>query len=169
MHLILGTANWNRPGYGKELSKDECFKLMDRAKELGIKTLATAFDYGKDVADEYGWEDRVHKYEPGKIEWNGLDGLTLEKPIYWTTDMEFSKHFLMAPFNPLNTSFLPWVYKANFIARSIFCGGRFQRSNLEDVAILVFSFLKSHDVKNAVFGVESIEELELNVRVANEK
>jgi hypothetical protein len=163
MNLILGTANWNRPGYGKELSKDECFKLMDRAKELGIKTLATAFDYGKDVADEYGWEDRIHKVSPGEIEWMGYSGKSLDSPETYIGGL------IMAPFNPLDYRFKATSSADFFIARSIFCGGRLQRSNKEDIARLVFGFLKSHEVKNAVFGVESIEELELIVRVANEK
>lgn len=170
MNLILGTANWCRPGYGKELSKDECFRIMDRAKELGIKTLATAFDYGKDVADEYGWEDRVHKYEPGLIEWGDLKGMSLDELV--PGKVIPVPCVLMGPFNPLNFSF-KWVLNSpkniEFISRSIFCGGRLQRSNPEDVARLCFGFLKSHGVKNAVFGVESIEELELNVRVANEE
>lgn len=163
MQLILGTANWCRPGYGKELGRDECFRLMDRAKELGVKTLATAFDYGKDVADEWGWEDRVHKFAPEEIEWRGIRGYTLDFP----RDVG-GKALVMAPFNPINYMFKPWVKNDGFIARSLFCGGWLQRSNKEDVARLVFGFLKSHGVKNAVFGVESIEELELNVRVARE-
>ena len=164
MNIILGTANWCRHGYGKELGRDECFRIMDRAKELGIKTLATAFDYGKDVADEYGWVDRVHKYEPRKIEWDGLHGISIDE-----YDWRIKSELLMAPFNPLNHEFVEYTKGDFFIARSIFCGGKLQRSHPEDVARLVFGFLKSHDVKNAVFGVESIEELELNVRVANEK
>ena len=163
MNLILGTANFCND-YGKRLEKDECFKILDRARELGIKTLATAFDYGKEIADKYGWVDRVHKYEPGKIRWNDLHGVSADE-YDWHIDSEL----LMAPFNPLNYSFRPWVSSEFFIARSIFCGGKLQRSNKEDVARLVFGFLKSHYVKNCVFGVESIEELELNVRVVNEK
>ena len=75
---------------------------------------------------------------------------------------------LMAPFNPINHSFRQFASYDWFIARSIFCGGKLQRSNKEDVARLCMGFLKSHDVENCVFGVESIEELELNVRVASE-
>lgn len=162
MNLILGTANFNRP-YGKFLDTDECFKLLDRAKALGIKTLATAFDYGSEIAAEYGWKDIVHKYEPMKIRWNGLEGISLDKlPIDG-----FSGDLLMAPFNPLNYSFRPLVAAPFFIARSIFYGGRFQRTNKEDVARMIFGFLKSHEVKNCVFGVESIEELEVNVEAAN--
>lgn len=163
MNLILGTANFNRD-YGKRLEKDECFKILDRAKELGVKTVATAFDYGYDVISEYGWEDVLHKPEPGIITWNGVDGITVDKPGVICT-----KGLVMAPFNPLNLDFKYIVPYDGFIARSIFCGGRLQRSHPEDVARLCFGFLKSHGVKNAVFGVESIEELELNVRVANER
>lgn len=162
MNLILGTANFGN-NYGKRLEKDECFSILDRAKELGIKTVATAFDYGKDMADEYGWEDRIHKPRPGELEWNELSGKTLDKP-----DGKMHQ-LLMAPLNPMNLDFLPYVPYQTFIARSIFCGGKLQRSNKEDVARLILGFLKSHGVKNAVFGVESIEELELVVRVANEK
>lgn len=166
MHLILGTANFDRD-YGKRLERDECFKILDRAKKLGIETVATAFDYGKDIVDEYGWKDVIHKYEPGLIKWGELDGITIDK---FTNPIPFliPNHLIMAPFNPLNTSFKNFVSSSCFIARSIFCGGRLQRSDKEDVARLIFGFLKSHEVKNAVFGVESIEELELIVRIANE-
>ncbi len=162
MNLILGTANFMN-SYGKRLEKDECFRILDRAKELGIETVATAFDYGIEVVREYGWEDILHKPEPGIIEWRGLcgnsaDSLSDPSATYW----------LMAPFNPLNREFMFFSHEDRFIARSIFCGGKLQRSNKEDVACLCFGFLKSHGVKNCVFGVESIEELELNVRVANE-
>lgn len=169
MHLILGTANWARDGYGKRLEKDECFKILDQAKALGIKTVATAFDYGIEVVREYGWEDVLHKCEPWKISWNGASGVTLDRIIPGTSLLVPT--LLMAPLNPLDYSFLPISNHRDvtFIARSIFCGGKLQRSNKEDVARLCFGFLKSHDVKNAVFGVESIEELELNVRIANEK
>ena len=162
MHLILGTANFCND-YGKRLEKDECFRILDRAKELGIKTIATAFDYGKDIADEYGWEDRLHKYEPFHIRWNGVEGLTVDD------EDDAREGLLMAPFNPLNDSFRLWSSSYLFIARSILCSGKLQRSHPEDIARLCIGFLKSHDVKNAVFGVESIEELELVVRVANEK
>lgn len=166
MNLILGTANFCRD-YGKRLEKDECFKLLDRAKELGIKTVATAFDYGMEVVDEYGWMDRIHKVKPKEIEWDGYSGISID---YVSELCEYVKpSIIMAPFNPLDTRFKPLVYDENFIVRSIFCGGKLQRSHPEDVARLVFGFLKSHEVKNAVFGVESIEELELIVRVANEK
>lgn len=164
MHLILGTANFNRGGYGKKLEKDECFRILDRAKELGIETVATAFDYGIDVVREYGWEDIIHKYEHERIEWRGEIGATVD---VWNETYRYG--LMMAPFNPLNLDFLKYSGEHGFIARSIFCGGKLQRSNKEDVARLCFGFLKSHDVKNCVFGVESIEELELNVRVANEK
>lgn len=164
MNLILGTANFCKD-YGKRLEKDECFRILDRAKELGIKTVATAFDYGKDVVDEYGWVDRVHKYEPKKLKWGELYGSTIDTPLN-RPSLYFN--ILMAPFNPFDYSFNLVAAHPHFIARSIFCGGRLQRSHPEDVARLCFGFLKSHDVKNAVFGVESIEELELNVRIANE-
>ena len=162
MNLILGTANFCND-YGKRLERDECLRILDRARELGIKTVATAFDYGEDIANEYGWSaDRVYKYEPYHIKWHGVDGLT-------TDDIDDAyTELIMAPFNPMNHSFRLHSSSYLFIARSIFCGGRLQRSNKEDVARLCFGFLKSHDVKNAVFGVESIEELELNVRIANE-
>ena len=163
MNLILGTANFNNPGYGKSLDKNECFRILDRAKELGIKTVATAFDYGHKVVTDYGWSDMLYKQSPGIITWNGLEGRSLDAPEIIPTDS-----LLMAPFNPLKLSFKYFSSRPGFIARSIFCGGRLQRSNKEDVARLCFGFLKSHDVKNAVFGVESIEELELNVRIANE-
>ena len=164
MNLILGTANFNRDGYGKRLEKDECFKFLDRAKELGIKTIATAFDYGIGIASEYGWEDILHKASPGLLVWGDKVGKTLNVPEI----VEFNS-LIMAPFNPLNYSFVNWVSWPLFIARSIFCGGRLQRSNKEDVARICFGFLKSHGVKNCVFGVESIEELELNVRIALEE
>lgn len=140
-----------------------CLNILKRAEELGIKTIATAFDYGKDIADEYGWEDRLHKPRTEEIEWNELTGKTLDNP-----DGKMHQ-LLMAPLNPMNLDFLPYVPYQTFVARSIFCGGKLQRSNKEDVARLVFGFLKSHGVKNAVVGVESIEELELIVRVENEK
>lgn len=167
MNLILGTANFCND-YGKRLEKDECFRILDRAKELGIKTVATAFDYGKDVVDEYGWVDRVHKFDHGLIEWGNLKGYTLDE--YMPGIALPVPSLLMVPFNPLNYSFVHLIDNKHFtiIARSIFCGGRLQRSHPEDVARLCFGFLKSHDVKNCVFGVESIEELELNVRIANE-
>lgn len=163
MNLILGTANFCND-YGKRLEKDECFKILDRAKELGIDTLATAFDYGIEIAVEHGLWNLIHKYEPGKIRFGKRDGLSLDvldRPIPSDT-------LLMAPFNPLNYSFRALASQDSFIARSIFCGGKLQRSHPEDVARLVFGFLKSHEVRNAVFGVESIEELELIVKVANE-
>lgn len=161
MNLILGTANFCRD-YGKSLNRDECFEILKRAEELGIKTVATAFDYGKDVIDDYGWKDIIHKYEPGKIRWGQLEGVTLD---------EFKIHtgLMMAPLNPLNRDFLYTASEDWFIARSIFCGGSLQRSHPEDIARLCFGFLKSHKVKNAVVGVESVFELELIVRVANEK
>lgn len=162
MNLILGTANFNREGYGKKLEKDECFRILDRAKELGIKTLATAFDYGTDVAMEHGLWDMVYKYDHGKIKWGQVSGFSLETPETYLGGL------IMASFNPLDHRFKYTASEEFFIARSIFCGGRLQRSNKEDVARLCFGFLRSHDVKNAVFGVESIEELELNVRVADE-
>ena len=164
MNLILGTANFNRDGYGKRLEKDECFKFLDRAKELGIKTIATAFDYGIDIASEHGWKDILHKPSPGFLIWGDKIGKTLDFP-----DLIEANSLVMAPFNPLNYSFVNWAPWSNFIARSIFCGGKLQRSNKEDVARLCFGFLKSHEVKNCVFGVESIEELELNVGVALEE
>lgn len=163
MRLILGTANFCND-YGKRLKRDECFRILDRAKELGIKTVATAFDYGIEVVKEYGWKDILHKSRPGVIEWRGMEGWTLDQ-LSGSMNLDCP---LMGPFNPLNYSFQPWASMDLFIARSIFCGGRLQRSHPEDVARLCFGFLKSHDVKNCVFGVESIEELELNVRVANE-
>lgn len=162
MNLILGTSNFMRD-YGKRLEKDECFKLLDRAKELGIKTVATAFDYGMDIVVEHGLWDIVYKYEHGKIRWGQLSGFSLDNPE------TFLGGLVMAPFNPLDLRFKYTASEEFFIARSIFCGGKLQRSNKEDIARLCFGFLKSHDVKNAVFGVESIEELELNVMVANEK
>lgn len=167
MNLILGTANFCRD-YGKRLEKDECFRILDRAKELGIKTVATAFDYGIDIVKEYGWKDIVHKYEPSKIIWNNEEGFSLDVKTEDNKSL-WRYSLIMAPLNPLNLSFLRCINGSGFIARSIFCGGRLQRSNQEDVARLCFGFLKSHNVRNAVFGVESIEELELNVRIANEK
>lgn len=163
MNLILGTANFMN-SYGKRLERDECFRILDRAKELGINTVATAFDYGKDVVDKYGWVDVIHKPEHGLLYWNGKLGVTVDK---WCEI--YTPNWIMAPFNPLNLDFLCYSSEDRFIARSIFCGGKLQRSHPEDIARLIFGFLKSHDVKNVVFGVESIEELELNVRVANEK
>lgn len=166
MNLILGTANFCRD-YGKRLERDECFQILDRAKELGIKTVATAFDYGDSIADEYGWEDRIYKWDKTqKLTWRGFPGLSMDEPFF--ADTELRDNFIMAPFNPLNLSFKPYCSHPRFIARSIFCGGKLQRSNPEDIAKLCLGFLKSNEVKNAVFGVESIEELELVVRVANE-
>lgn len=162
MNLILGTANFNRP-YGMAMDRQTCLNVLNRAEALGIRTIATAFDYGVEIADEYGWVDRIHKYEPEHITWRGRYGMTVDSMPC------FMGELLMGPFNPLNYEFRACVSSENFIARSIFCGGKLQRSHPEDVARLVFGFLKSHDVKNAVFGVESIEELELIVRVANEK
>lgn len=168
MNLILGTANFDREGYGKKLEKDECFKLLDRAKELRIETVATAFDYGIDIVGDYGWKNVIHKRRDGEIFWegNGISGLTLDSNL--KADVALDSGILMAPLNPLNLSFLPWANHHRFIARSIFCGGRLQRSHPEDIARLVFGFLKSHDVKNACFGVESIEELELIVEIARQ-
>lgn len=162
MNLILGTANFNRD-YGQRLERDECFLILDRAKELGIKTLATAFDYGTEIADEYGWRDRLHKVSPKKIVWGGISGVTFDDvgPIS-------PNRWIMAPFNPLDYRFKHYIDKW-FIARSIFCGGRIQSGDTETTAKLVFGFLHSHNIKYAVFGVESLDELELIVRVAHEK
>jgi aryl-alcohol dehydrogenase-like predicted oxidoreductase len=168
MNLILGCANFCAD-YGKRLEKDECFRILDRAKELGIETVATAFDYGIDVVNEYGWKDILHKKCGQHLEWGDRIGLSLEEPYFATSIIQYGRTFVMGPFNPLNYSFKCVADRNDFVARSIFCGGKLQRSNQEDVARLVFGFLKSHEVKNAVFGVESIEELELVVRVANEK
>ena len=162
MNLILGTANFCND-YGKRIDKDGCFRILDRANELGIRTVATAFDYGYQVVSEYGWKDILHKYKPGLITWNGVDGVSIDEYKY------VEEGLIMAPFNPIDLRFYAYASDNRFIARSIFCGGKLQRSNKEDIARLVFGFLKSHFVKNSVFGVESVEELELIVRVANEK
>lgn len=192
MNLILGTANFCND-YGKRLERDECLKILDRAYELGVWGIDTAVSYGDSSKVVQEWHDNnpykdmvtfskaklsepmpsgtVH-YRLGhstfcSMDWRGYDGLSVYT-THWA-DKALESGWLQAPFSPLNTEFKKYASHERFIARSIFCGGKLQRSHPEDVARLVFGFLKSHEVKNAVFGVESIEELELIVRVANEK
>ena len=42
MNLILGTANFGNNYKGLNLPEGECFAIMDKAWELGIRTIDTA-------------------------------------------------------------------------------------------------------------------------------
>ena len=184
MNLILGTANFGND-YGKRLEKEECFRILDRAKELGVWAIDTAQSYGNSPNIIQEWNGglkifskmNVNEEYPSYANYilahNQKEshplGRKLHGTSYYTTDIVSIYGFIQAQFNPIDFSFKDWANQERFIARSIFCGGKLQRGNNEDTARLVFGFLKSHDVKNCVFGVESIEELELNMRIANEK
>lgn len=187
VNLILGTANWCND-YGKRLERDECFRLMDKAKELGIYALDTAVAYGGSEAVIKEWLDRGNQmtvFSKGTNEqlptigdykllhnenqiktcnaklWDGFS-------IYDSKWSGWLHGWVQAPFNPLNYEFRFWAHNDNFIARSIFVGGHVWKGDREDIARLTYGFLRSHSVKNCVFGVESVEELEMNVRIARD-
>lgn len=187
MNLILGTANFGNPGYGKSLGHDECFKILDRAKELGVWAVDTARSYGDSediildwdgglkIFSKYKGKEKYPEYADYVLLHNENEiGCGMENDGASLYSLKFAKEihypdWIQAPLNPINYEFLPYAKYEKFIARSIFCGGKLQKGDFETVAKLVFGFLKSHGVMNVCFGVESMEELELIVGVVNEK
>ena len=187
MNLILGAANFGND-YGKRLEQDECFAILNRAKSLGIWAVDTAQSYGDSANIIQGWGGGLKifsKYKRGETypayadyvllhDEKDVNSIDMENDGASLYDPKLAKaiHYpswIQGPLNPLNLSFLYYAGYERFIARSVFCGGRLQRSNQEDIATLIFGFLKSHCVKQVVIGVESITELENIVRIAFEK
>jgi len=54
--FILGTTNFGQKYNGSELSKKECFKILEEYKKLGGVYLDTAFNYGnaQEIIGEFG-------------------------------------------------------------------------------------------------------------------
>lgn len=184
MNLILGTANFGND-YGKRMNREECYRVLDIAKSLGVWAVDTAESYGESSniirewngglkifskykkGEEYPfYADYVLNHDESKRMFYA-DGTSFytRSMVGWTDTFKW----IQAPFNPLFYDFKDLAHKKKFIARSIFCGGRMQKGDAETTARLVFGFLRSHGVQNVVFGVESVKELELIVRVSHEK
>lgn len=183
MNLILGTANFGN-AYGKRIEKYECFKILDRAKELGVWAVDTAQSYGKspDIIQEWGRGLLIFSKYKGNEEYPVYADCVLlhdEFDVFRRPELRrdgvstYNSHlydetgWIQAPFNPLNLTYQYLAKKPLFIARSIFLGGKFYGdADRAAIARVTFGFLRSHEVKNVVFGVESIEDLETIVEAA---
>lgn len=183
MRVILGTANFGEEYGWSQTKAREVHKIMDKALDLGIDTIETAYDYHcldtlcerkkdfnfifkadtegqfREAEDSLGFVARMKHHPPFYKGWEGISMLDPSEPF------DADVKLVEIPYNIVDQRFGEYVIsESEIIARSVFIQGlAFKMPDFHGIPFyhLCWNFVRNNpNIDGVVVGVDTAAQLE---------